>query len=261
MNNIKILICCHKTCELPKDNVYLPIHVGAAISDVDFGLQRDDQVTGAACDNISAKNKNYCELTALYWAWKNMPKLYSNLEYIGVSHYRRFFSIPNKKQITFLKKGGVFIPNFKYYPYSVENAYSIEHERFDVEILKQTIKELYPAYEKNMLKVFRGNKTTVCNMFIANKDFYNAYCEWLFSILFEVEKKVFIDHYDDYQKRIFGFMSERLLYIYMLQNKIKFKTAKVKTIDIKEFKGFHRIVQNLRCRLSFFFGAKRHYDV
>lgn len=93
-DNCKILICCHKPCELPPDpdGLFLPVQVGAAISDVDLGMQRYDQVNGEPCDNISAKNKSYCELTALYWAWKNIKKIYPNLEYIGLNHYRRYFS-------------------------------------------------------------------------------------------------------------------------------------------------------------------------
>lgn len=93
-DNCKILICCHKPCELPPDpdGLFLLVQVGAAISDVDLGMQRDDQVNGEPCDNISAKNKSYCELTALYWAWKNIKKIYPNLEYIGLNHYRRYFS-------------------------------------------------------------------------------------------------------------------------------------------------------------------------
>lgn len=64
-SKIKILVCCHKSCELPKDDIFLPIQVGATISAVDLGMQRNDQINGVPCDNISAKNKSYCELTAM----------------------------------------------------------------------------------------------------------------------------------------------------------------------------------------------------
>ena len=80
-SKIKILVCCHKPCDLPQDDIFLPIQVGAAISNVDLGIQRDDQLNGHSCDNISAKNQSYCELTAVYWAWKNIKKLYPDLEY------------------------------------------------------------------------------------------------------------------------------------------------------------------------------------
>ena len=38
-------------------------------------------------DNISFKNKSYCELTTQYWAWKNQTA-----DYYGFCHYRRYFS-------------------------------------------------------------------------------------------------------------------------------------------------------------------------
>ena len=72
MNNtkalkVKILVCCHKPDKWLSDDVYIPIHCGKAVSKVNLGIQGDD--TG---DNISTKNPNYCELTAMYWAWKNL---------------------------------------------------------------------------------------------------------------------------------------------------------------------------------------------
>ena len=98
-SKIKILVCCHKPCELPQDNIFLPIHVGAAISDMSLGILRDDQLNGESCDNISDKNRTFCELTAIYWAWKNIKKLYPDLQYIGLNHYRRFFAF-NETRIT-----------------------------------------------------------------------------------------------------------------------------------------------------------------
>ena len=106
-SKIKILICCHKKCELPKDDIFLPIQVGAAISDVDLDMQRDDSINGKICDNISEKNKNYCELTAMYWAWKNIKEIYPNIDYIGLNHYRRYFDfkkIAPKRHSSFWKK-------------------------------------------------------------------------------------------------------------------------------------------------------------
>ncbi len=87
-SNIKILIACHKPSELPKNELFLPIQVGAAKAKVDLGLQRDDDGE----DNISAKNSGYCELTAIYWAWKNL-----DADYYGLFHYRRFYSFADEK--------------------------------------------------------------------------------------------------------------------------------------------------------------------
>ena len=85
---IKILIACHKPSELPKNDLFLPIHVGASLSNTSLGLQRDDDGE----DNISDRNPNYCELTAIYWAWKNL-----DADYYGLFHYRRFYSFADER--------------------------------------------------------------------------------------------------------------------------------------------------------------------
>ena len=80
MKNIKIIVATHKKYNMPKDNMYLPVHVGRQGKD-DIGYQGDNEG-----ENISEKNPFYCELTGLYWAWKNL-----NADYIGLAHYRRNF--------------------------------------------------------------------------------------------------------------------------------------------------------------------------
>ncbi len=80
--NIKILIATHKNCWMPTDELYLPIYVGAARFNEALPFQSD-----ATGDNISAKNTRYCELTGIYWAWKNY-----SADYIGLAHYRRHFA-------------------------------------------------------------------------------------------------------------------------------------------------------------------------
>ena len=83
MNKVKILVACHKPAKVYQDDVYKPIQVGKALHpDLDLGY-----ITDATGDNISSKNGNYSELTAQYWAWKNLK----DVEYIGLCHYRRYF--------------------------------------------------------------------------------------------------------------------------------------------------------------------------
>ena len=91
-NDIKVLVCCHKKTEFPKGEIYLPVQVGALRSDIDLGIQTDCEVNGCLCDNISCENNIYCEMTASYWAWKNINKLFQDIQYIGLCHYRRYFN-------------------------------------------------------------------------------------------------------------------------------------------------------------------------
>ena len=110
--NIKILVATHKTYWMPEDEIYLPIQVGCAINSNDLGYARDD-----SGDNISSKNKNYCELTGLYWAWKNL-----DADYIGLAHYRRHFTLrkgTNKQSLPI--KSDVILHRKRYY--YIENTY------------------------------------------------------------------------------------------------------------------------------------------
>ena len=86
--NLKILVCCHKKTNLPNDDqdILLPIQVGASKSDIDLGFQKDNMIFEKTCDNISEKNNIYCELTAMYWAWKNIQAVYPGINYIGLCH-------------------------------------------------------------------------------------------------------------------------------------------------------------------------------
>ena len=97
---------------MPEDKIYLPIHVGR-VEKADLGYLGDD--TG---DNISAKNANYCELTGLYWAWKNLK-----CDYIGLCHYRRYFahavsgSDMEKKKLAILQR-----TDYELYEYMLKEA-------------------------------------------------------------------------------------------------------------------------------------------
>ncbi|MBQ0066990.1 MAG: DUF4422 domain-containing protein [Phascolarctobacterium sp.] len=86
MRNIVMLIAMHKPAWIPNDEMFMPLFVGAEGKE-NWGNEKD-VVGDNSGDNISIKNPFYCELTGLYWAWKNL-----NCDYIGLSHYRRYFAI------------------------------------------------------------------------------------------------------------------------------------------------------------------------
>ena len=94
MKNIKIIVATHKKYQMPEDELYLPLHVGCE------GKENIGYIGDNTGDNISLKNSSFCELTGLYWAWKNL-----NADYIGLSHYRRHFTccknIPKKEEDKF----------------------------------------------------------------------------------------------------------------------------------------------------------------
>jgi len=229
--DIKLLVATHKPYWMPDDELYLPIHVGAEGkkdgngNPLDLGFVKDN--TG---DNISRKNKNYCELTGVYWAWKNLEA-----DYIGLVHYRRHFTLNNhgakeERPITstelasLLAETDVILPKKRnYYIETNYSQYVHAHHSIDLETTRQIISEKYPeylyAYDMSMKRT-SGHRF---NMFIMKRDKFDAYCEWLFNILFELEQRLDISGYSDNDARVFGFVSERLLDPWIETNRIDFK--------------------------------------
>ena len=209
---------------MPEDKIYLPIHVGR-VEKADLGYLGDD--TG---DNISAKNANYCELTGLYWAWKNLK-----CDYIGLCHYRRYFAhavsgsdMQRTDYEKLLKQYDVILPKQRnYFIETVRSQYEHAHNKNDLALTEQIVAELYPEYSEAFCKVMGRTKLHIFNMFVMKKEKFDEYCQWLFTILFELEKRIDISSYSQYEARVFGFLSERLLNVWLEKQKLK-----VKGIDV-----------------------------
>ena len=232
---------------MPVDEVYLPLHVGREGKD-DLGYTGDN--TG---DNISVKNPNYCELTGLYWAWKNM-----DYEYIGLCHYRRYFahkaksnSLEDKKQSILIKQDyeqllqqyDVILPKKRnYYIETVRSQYEHAHNKRDLDEVENIIRQQYPSYIEAFEKVMNSRKLYIYNMFVMNKFLFDKYCTWLFDILFTLEKRIDIANYDKYNARVFGFLSERLFNVWLEKQGLNIKTMNVVFLEkinwIKKGKDF-----------------------
>lgn len=218
---MSVYIVTHKKFDMPVQKGYKTILVGACKGHI-LG---EDVLNDDVGDNISDKNANYCELTGQYWLWKHVSD-----EYIGLVHYRRYFCRHlNKKKILSekdivkkLKKYDIIVPFLRKLKVDVVSQYCRETGfRKDIEIARDIIAGIYPDYVEDFDSVFNGNRTYFYNMMIARRDVFSDYCSWLFPILSEMEKRCDISDYNDYQKRIFGFMAERLLTVYIRHNKLK----------------------------------------
>lgn len=234
--DVKIIVATHKPYWMPEDPMYYPLQVGAegkepiGISDSKPGSETARFLRDNTGDNISGKNANYCELTGLYWAWKNLEA-----EYLGLAQYRRHFSIKrgSKDRHDILTKDqaerllascDVLLPIPR--NYWIETNYSQyvhAHHAVDLDTTRQILAERYseyiPAYDRIMKKT-TGHRF---NMFIMKRDKADAYCTWLFDVLFELESRLDISEYSDNDKRVFGFVSERLLDVWLETNQIKYK--------------------------------------
>lgn len=228
-SKIKILVCCHKPCELPQDDIFLPIHCGKALSNLDLGIQGDNEVNGMPCDNISEKNDTYCELTAMYWAWKNIKKLYPDIEYIGLNHYRRYFyfkklffnpvhhanilDISSYKIPNLCKTSKIIIPKKWTFSTSVYNQYNLCHYRSDLDTCMTALEQVINPHI--IQKFVTKNKLSPCNMFIMPWDLFDQYCSFLFPFLSKLECKIPVHTYDSHQKRVIGFLAERIFNVYV----------------------------------------------
>lgn len=222
--NAKIIVATHKAYQMPADSIYVPVQVGAE-GKASLGYVVDN--TG---DNISAKNKNYCELTGLYWAWKNL-----DADYIGLAHYRRHFSIKSKgdkwasiltteELATLVRNYDVILPKPRnYFIESNYSQYVHAHHAIDLDTTREIISEKYPGYLKAYDAYMKRTIGHRFNMFIMKKEKFNDYCSWLFDILFELEKRLDISQYNQNDSRVFGFVSERLIDVWLETNSIKYK--------------------------------------
>ncbi|MBQ8750502.1 MAG: DUF4422 domain-containing protein [Alphaproteobacteria bacterium] len=230
---IQIYSCNHKPYQQIESNIIIPIHVGKAQSNLDLGFIGDD--TG---DNISSKNPYFCELTATYWIWKNIKT-----DIVGLFHYRRFLNFANTEtkvhKITdnfattygitedtiknILKNYDIIVPNkTKPTKTTVYDFYAKEHFSSDMDITLDIIKEKYPSdYDIAQKELKENSQMFVANMLVANKAVFDCYAKWLFSILFEVEKRIQSDvlKRNTYQQRVYGFLAERLMGVFIATHK------------------------------------------
>lgn len=219
--DIKVLIAMHKDYWRSKDDVYKSLYVGAKGSVAKWPQLRDD-----SGDNISHKNSNYCELTGFYWAWKNLE-----CEFIGFCHYRRYFMkhilgigtriFRRKDYEAAMENCDIMMPVLSECAPTVIDHYAQCHNLSDIIKTGDVIEELYPEYKKTFDEVMSGRNIHGYNMFCTRKSIFDDYCKWLFDILFALEKRIDISGYDDYQKRVFGFIAERLFTVYIKHNNLK----------------------------------------
>ena len=205
MSDIKIVVATHKEYEMPADEIYLPVFVGSAISDKDLPYHRDDEG-----ENISAKNKTYCELTGLYWAWKNL-----DADYIGMNHYRRYFSygiqiLRHEDAEKVLKNKDVILPGKRnYYIETVYSQFVHAHGNEALDAARMAIEESYPAYLGSFDELMKKRSVHIFNMFIMKKDIFDRYCSFLFDVLGNIEDRI------EMKDRIFGYLGERLLDVFI----------------------------------------------
>lgn len=214
---IKILVATHKNYQMPTDPVYLPVAVGQALHpDRQLPYQGDDQG-----ENISVKNPHYNELTAIYWGWKNL-----DVDAMGLVHYRRhFMSRPGRKMqdvisgaevAALLEQYDVLLPKCRHYWIETNRSqYLHAHEHAPFETMEKVIKRDYPEYGAAFDLVMQRTWGHMFNMFIMKKEPLDQFSQWMFDVLGKVEAQTDVSTFTPYEQRVYGFLSEHLLDIWL----------------------------------------------
>lgn len=242
--NLKILVSCHKPAKLILNDYFVPIQLGAVEAKARFGgMIRDDKG-----DNISDLNSMYCEMTAQYYAWKNM-----NLDYYGFCHYRRYFSFAKKKYIedgygnilepypddslaqkyamdeeaikSLVRENDIVISKRKDLHKMAEPVNNVrEHYKKaphlhvkDFDMMIGIIDEKYPEYSEVAHEFAKDHVMCFCNMYILKKELFLKYAEFVFGVLDEFCKRTDMSHYDTEALRTPGHLAERLFNIFLLR--------------------------------------------
>ncbi len=245
--SIKIIVATHKNYLIPEDKIYLPVQAGAAVAKENLPYQSD-----AKGKNISEKNPNYCELTALYWAWQNL-----DADYLGLVHYRRHFArtslrgeskeeklahvLSEEEVRSLLKQSDIILPRKR--NYYIENLYDhFAHTMFEepLKVAGEVIAEKFPEYKEEFENLKTRRSAHMFNMFIMKREIIDEYCAWLFAILEEVERRVDFTKYDTFHARSLGRVSELLLDVFLFAKRYNY--IEVHAVDIEPInwlkKGF-----------------------
>ncbi len=240
---IKLFVAMHKEASIPHSCYFVPVNVGPNCA----GERSEFEFYDDEGDNISDKNPSYCELTVQYWAWKNM-----DAEYYGFCHYRRYFDFspdPHEENpygeimadcidddavreyglddegITGAVEGYDVITTGINDVAAFPGDFETLREHYDdapflhvadLDLMVDIVRERYPDYAPDIDTYLNGNVSCFCNMYILKRDIFFAYCEWLFPLLEEYERRADMSLYNTEALRTPGHLAERLFNIYYI---------------------------------------------
>ena len=237
---VSIIVAFQKPCDLPQDPAYLPLRVGALGQPNEGAWARDD--TG---DHISGKNPSYCELTGVYWAWKNLPDTD-----LGLAHYRRYLArrrvfgkktperaLPGAEAEKLLRDYAVLVPKKRrYYIETLYSHYAHTHDGRHLDAAREVIRQNAPDYSESCELVFRRRSGYFFNMFIMRRALWDDYCAWLFPLLDALERAVGEGGATGYERRYIGRVSEILFNVWLER---AFQMGKLQRAEVLELPCFY----------------------
>lgn len=255
MPDIKLFVCCHQPVEAPVHPLLTPIQVGAALADTRFpDFLHDDEG-----DNISAKNRSYCELTAQYWAWKNVAA-----DYYGFFHYRRFLYPDVGAKVPYRVERGPSLPLLNklgywefdkligqydliapkgenmYLPVRQHYAGAPYHHAKDLDAVGKILRERRPEMVGAMEAYFSGTVCYFGNIYIMRQEWFHDYCAWLFPILEEFDRRADVSGYSLQERRVDGYLAERLFGVYLTFRRDSLKTLELPRVHFYPAAEYNR---------------------
>lgn len=225
MEEIKLFVSCHKPFPVPAAALLVPVQVGAALTDDSLpGCVRDD-----GGENISEKNPAYCELTAQYWAWKNV-----RADYYGFFHYRRYLypdpgarrpyrveAAPTPELLDRLGWSGfdglirdydLIAPKGEDMRLPVRRHYAQAkwHHGEDLALAEAVAGELFPDRMGTLTAYLDQSVSYFGNIYIMSRPLFERYCGWIFPILAEFDRRADLTGYGPQERRVDGYLAERL---------------------------------------------------
>lgn len=226
-----IFVATHVAFNKPQNPIYVPLHVGR-YGKKDLGYIGDDSGV-----NISDLNYLYGELTGLFWIWQNIE----GMDYIGLNHYRRYFInekhtyMDRQQYLEILQDCDAIVPKkmhceegLSYYEH-----FGLAHNTADLDAVERALVRLYPEYHDAYKEAMQGKVFYWGNLMVTSERILKQYAEWLFSILVEASEEIDVSGYDDYHRRVYGFLSEQMFYVFALKNQLKLTEIAVGVSEAK----------------------------
>lgn len=251
-NDLNVWVMTHnkKMHHSVEDAWHKALQVGAAINtNIDISEYKDN-----TNDNISRENSFFCEMTGHYWLWKN----FNEDDYIGLEHYRRHFKITKEEVISTLNEYDIIVPKPLITDNSVQDFYKYAHIGEDIDLCEEIVKELYPEYAESWDRHIKYGKVLyTANSYITKKETFDSICSFVFGVLEEFRNRRGLHSIEDireyvkqsgkevippdqarnggdwitYQSRFGGFLSERLITLYILHNFKNIKEMELTDIE------------------------------
>lgn len=256
--DMRIVVATHKPYRMPDDPVYLPVQVGKSLHpELDLGFATDDDG-----ENISRRNGEFSELSALYWLWKNVDASYK-----GLVHYRRHFKSPRTQGKdrfgkiatgedfrTAFTHADIIVPKQRnYYIETIYDHYAHTFPGEQLDELRDVLVKMEPAYVPAFDELMHGKKAHMFNMFVMSEERFDEYCSWLFPLLFELTERIDPQKYGDaFQARYPGRVSERMLDVWINTNGYSF--VELPVISPEPVNWFRKIMGFLAAK----FGIKKY---